>query len=743
VIGNFGFSFFVLHFSFFILQFAFFTPSAPAQSVPEICAVRVGIGGSYKAGLWTPVEVTLRAGAEPWAGGVCVVAPDGDGVPCRFSTPAEPPCRIAAGQTLPVVLFVRIGRTHGELTVELRESEGLVARRGFKAGASDGPSVFRPALPSTSGLILVIGPDSYPAEEVFGGLRQAAGGRSAVVRVSDPAQLPARWYGYEAVDLVVLATSDPAVYASLKPDGPQIEALDQWTRMGGTLLLCAGRQAEKVLTLRGPLGRFSPGRLVRTIPLRHSSAIESYSGSGVPVPRDGVGQLFDLRVPQLADVQGTVEAREGNLPLVVRSAREFGSVVFAAFDLDTAPLRDWQDRGFLVAKLLDVGEIPLDAPHQSGAVLHYGFDDMAGQLRSALDQFAGVPVVPFSLMVAIVIGYLVLIGPVDYFVLRRFSRRMELTWLTFSSIVLAFCVGAYVLVQSLKGDRVRVNQVDLVDVDLSSGAVRGTSWADVFSPAVDRYNLSFEPRRLDGAAAADSRALVGWLGLPGEALGGMDPKTATLTAWKQVYDCSPGLDALIGVPLPVWSSKSLIARWSTTATSRPAAKIADKDRTPVGLVTNTLGFPLKGCLLCYGRWAYRLGDLGPGESAEVGPVCERRDLTTLLTGRKYIFEEGTQRATPYDRGSVDAAYILRAMMFFKAAGGYRYTGLVHRHQGFVDSSDLLKTDHAILVAIGPQDDPQSACHGARLVRDGQPLGGPEDRHTTIYRFVVPVTKDKG
>jgi len=443
----------------------------------------------------------------------------------------------------------------------------------------------------------------------------------------------------------------------------------------------------------------------------------------------------------LADVQGTVEAREGNLPLVVRSARGFGSVVFAAFDLDLAPLGDWEDRGLLVGKLLDIDETPLDASHDTGAVLHYGFDDMAGQLRSALDQFAGLPAVPFSLIVAIVIGYLVLIGPVDYFVLRKLARRMELTWLTFSWIVLAFCLGAYVLAHSLKGDRVRVNQVDLVDVDLASGAVRGTTWADVFSPAVDRYDLSFEPRRLDGTAAADASAVVGWLGLPGEALGGMNPKTATLAAWKQGYECSPRLDALMGVPLPVWSTKSLIARWTATATSRLSAKIADKDRIPVGLVTNTLGFPLKDCLLCFGRWAYRLGDLGPGESAQMDAGCERRDLTTLLTGRKFIFEEGTQRATPYDRGSVDVTYILRAMMFFKAAGGHRYTGLVHRHQGFVDLSDLLKTDHAILVAVGPQDDPQSPAHGARLVRNGQTLAGPDDRHMTIYRFVIPVAKE--
>jgi hypothetical protein len=470
--------------------------------------------------------------------------------------------------------------------------------------------------------------------------------------------------------------------------------------------------------------------------LRQSGAIESYCGSTSPVPRDGMG-----RVAQLADVQGTVEAREADLPLVVRSARGFGSVVFAAFDLDMPPFSNWQDRGLLVAKLLNLDETPVDTARDSAAVLHYGFDDVAGQLRSALDQFAGVPFVPFSLVVAIVVGYLAIIGPLDYFILHKAGRRMGLTWLTFPAVVLVFCVGTYYLAYRLKGDQVCVNQVDLIDTDIASGAVRGTTWADVFSPTADRYDLSFEPCRLDHATGAGRGPVVGWLGLPVDALGGMNPKTAPAAVWKQAYQCAPGLDALLGVPLPVWSSKSLNARWIATTADRLAAQLAEQDLMPVGTVTNTLEIPLKDCLLCYRHWIYRLGDLAPGESVEVAVTSPRRELTTFLTGRKLLFEEGVQRATPYDRGSVDLNYIVRAMMFFKAAGGYRYTGLVHRQQGFVDLSDLLKVDHAILVATGPEDDPQSPGHGARLLRDGKPLAGPQDRHTTIYRFIMPVAKE--
>ena len=129
--------------------------------------------------------------SESWEGRVSVVAPDGDGVPCRYSTPGEPPCRVAAGQSVPVVLFVRIGRTSGELTVELRQSDALVARKVFKAGAQDAATLFPPALLSTDGLVLVVGPDSLPAAEILRrsapARRRKSGGRA---RVSDAAGCP-------------------------------------------------------------------------------------------------------------------------------------------------------------------------------------------------------------------------------------------------------------------------------------------------------------------------------------------------------------------------------------------------------------------------------------------------------------------------------------------------------------------------------------------------------------------------
>ncbi len=70
---------------------------------------------------------------------------------------------------------------------------------------------------------------------------------------------------------------------------------------------------------------------------------------------------------------------------------------------------------------------------------------------------------------------------------------MELTWVTFPLMVVGVQPAAYVLAAWLKGDRLRVNQVDVVDFDAEPASVRGTTWANVMSPQHDTYDFALAP----------------------------------------------------------------------------------------------------------------------------------------------------------------------------------------------------------------------------------------------------------
>ncbi len=89
-----------------------------------------------------------------------------------------------------------------------------------------------------------------------------------------------------------------------------------------------------------------------------ASTSESYADSTEPLDPTGAqaGREFRLDVPMFADVQGRIEAYEGaqasDLPLVVRTQRGFGEVVFVGVDLDQPPLKNWKARRQFFARLL-------------------------------------------------------------------------------------------------------------------------------------------------------------------------------------------------------------------------------------------------------------------------------------------------------------------------------------------------------------------------------------------------------
>lgn len=714
--------------------------AAQDRKPPEIVGVRVGIDNRYKAGLWTQVDVTLRGGGDASSGEVSVLVPDGDGVPGLISTPQAQPCQLSPDRETTVRLITRFGQVRSELKAQFRVGGRVVASRTFSAAAQADSEHFLPAIENQK-LVIVVGGSSLGVEDTgkLAGLDPEH--RPVAARIDDIERLPEQCCGYEGVDAVVLSTGRSELYRKLAADSARLQALDQWVRLGGRLVLCAGSRAEKILAQNSPLRQFAPGRLDRMVTLRQAGAIETYCGSRQAAVPTG-GERISLRVPRLADIQGTVEAAEADLPLIVRTARGFGQVIFVAADLDLAPFERWTDRPLLMARLLDMPTARAEASNESTAMMHYGYNDLAGQLRSALDSFDGVQLVPFWLVAGLIVVYILLIGPGDYFFLRKIVGRMTWTWLTFPAIVIVVCVAAYVLACRLKGDQIRVNQIDLVDVDAASGQMRGATWLNVFSPRMESYNFAVEPKKADGAALPGARVWTAWLGLPGNALGGMNQRGGGPLLWNEEFRYAENLDALFGVPIQVWATKSLTARWTAPGAAFPAAELAESDELLSGSITNTLPFALRGCIVAYGRWAYDLGEIEPGQAARLTPKTKRSELKTLLTGYRAVFTEGDksrQEATPYDQSSTDLAGILRTMMFYSAAGGRRYTGLWNDYQGFVDLSDLLKTDRAILVARNPVAS-GTGSRGAELLRDGRPLAGSQDRHETMYRFVFPVKK---
>jgi hypothetical protein len=79
--------------------------------------------------------------------------------------------------------------------------------------------------------------------------------------------------------------------------------------------------------------------------------------------------------------------------MVVRAPFGFGQVIFVAFDLDQEPFAGWEGRPRFVQRLLQQSLVRADISETAASsrqLVQFGYKDMSGQLRSALDQFPGV-----------------------------------------------------------------------------------------------------------------------------------------------------------------------------------------------------------------------------------------------------------------------------------------------------------------------------------------------------------------
>jgi hypothetical protein len=703
-------------------------PATATEDVapPRIADVQVGFDGHFKLGCWTPLEVVIEAGSERFAGEVEVVTLDGDAVPSRVQAP-EGVVKVEPGQSATVRLNVKVGQHKSEVRVGLRSDGQLVAERKLHT-AEPGP--LAGIMNADERLAITLG-SALKRDEHF------EGHRVRVARLTDVEQLPIEWYGLEAVDAVIVGTGDESLGLQLSTASPRMAALDQWVRMGGTLVLCVGSGAQRVLAAGSPLAALAPGRLTGMVPLNPSGVLETFAETTEPL--DAPGGRLTVQVPRLEGVRGRIEAYAGrsprDLPLVVRRAHGFGQVVFFAFDLDRPPLDNWKGRAALFDRLwpLPAGSSSQSESGTLGEVTTLGFVDLAGQLRGALDQFVAVSVVPFWLVAALVLAYIVCAGPLDYFLVQRVLRRPELTWVTFGLMVVAFSAGAYALAYSLKGSQVRLNQVDLADYDAESRTVRGTAWANVFSPTSETYDLAIQPNTKSGAT--DARSIVSWLGTTGSGLGGMNPQAASLSLFTEPYDFSPRLDRMQNVPIAVWSSKAFIGRWWSESAAPIEARLSDTAvRSKLtGTLDCRLDVPLVDCVLFYDRWAYRMLRIEPGQRLDIESV-DPQTIDTYL--RRVRVQADRTVAPPYDRESFDVARIVEIMSAHRLAGGEKYTGLSNEHLGFVDLSRMVEIGRAVLIG-------RSMRPTVQITRDNAVVEPDAEGHWTFHRFVFPVDREGG
>ena len=704
------------------------TPERQAAPSPTTFEVKIGFNGITKLGHWVPVFITGAQDLNATHFEISVL--DGDDQPTIYSGELIQ----RTGKKVFLEAWMRPGRKYGEMRVRLQDSQMKVLAE--KTFSLDDPSLLN-IIASTDSLVLSIESNGSVYESLMSVITNNGEDETRFLLAIDSANLlPASWLTFESVSTIIISTSNVDLLQSISKQ--QWQAIEQWVRNGGQLVFCGGANGATALKTPG-LGQFLPGTFEQIVKLENSWQMESFANSREPLLR---GDDTTLAATKLTGLTGIVEKTQDETPLVIRTAKGFGEVVFSAIDFDQGPIVEWAGRNAFFKRLLNplaFTESAKPDAAQNNRFSHFGYDDLAGQLRVPLEQFSSVRFVTFT-WVAVLIGlYILCIGPGDYFLLRNVIGKMELTWLSFTLITLLFCGVAVMMARFTRPDEMQVNQLEIIDIDSVDKTARGHLWANVFSPSTadcqvqiaNQNSLGFDTR---------SNSTVTWQGLPGTGLGGMQTR-AGAGLFRREYRCefesngagdSPARCTLTSLPVQVSSTKPLYVQWFSPNGFEVQSKLKLDPRIQrlEGTVTNPLNVKITNCRLMFENWTYKLNDdLEPQETFDIAAETREQTAKNFLTRRVRKSNKGKNIA--WNPADTRLWRIADMLMFYQLAGGRGYTQLSHDYHSQLDLSQQLNLGRAMLVGEikGRCTDIEISDLSSTAVYDNT---------TTIVRIILPV-----
>ena len=136
--------------------------------------------------------------------------------------------------------------------------------------------------------------------------------------------------------------------------------------------------------------------------------------------------------------------------------------------------------------------------------------EMENAMSGALEHAPRARRAAAELLLVVIVAYILLIGPISYFVLRRIDRR-ELAWVTAPILVVLFTACSYGIGRTMKGGDVIVNEISVVRDDIG-GRLRDRR--HVLRDRLARSKHLRPDRR--GRCADRPAAAPGWPAAPGQ-----------------------------------------------------------------------------------------------------------------------------------------------------------------------------------------------------------------------------------
>jgi hypothetical protein len=281
---------------------------------------------------------------------------------------------------------------------------------------------------------------------------------------------------------------------------------------------------------------------------------------------------------------GRTLASSGNRVVAADMPFGSGAVTLVGFD----PTTSWIAKG-------DTWDTPLWRrllPQRTGGTVSLTDDST---LVSGAANLPSLALPPTSGLLVLLIGYIVLVGPVNYAVLRWLDRR-EWAWVTALALIAVFTAGSFGIGALTRGSSVIIHEVAIVRGAAGTDQASVQSWLGIFSPVRASFQLRAPGDTLLSAPISGDMFTTGQTGAL-DVLEG-DP--------SRIRDLSVGYGSM----------RTVRAEGSTSGPVVDAELRLEGGRL-VGTVVNHSDRAIQAASIVLGSSVQNLGDLAPGATANV------------------------------------------------------------------------------------------------------------------------------
>ena len=668
------------------------------------------------------------------------------------------PLSLAAGISKQFVAYVLAESPYGKVQALIRTQSGAVLAKATAplpvAYGAPQPTVLvvtqsTAAVPTMAELVTPIG--SHPQ-----------------LQYTVPADLPVSAAALGGFSAVAIDEADTSV---LSP--AQSMAVEGYVDAGGTLVVAGG------IDWRAATAGLPAGLLPAVVDgLRSPMALPVLAGLLGARP-----SRADVDLALLRPLSGTtLTLAQGRTALAVQGQRGSGQVVLCAFDPLAPPLATWPGTPALMSRVFAqafqdsyYGEQPSVAagpsniralPRNLGAAPITNVSTGAGAngtpallspttasqgLLGYLEQMPGASPPNAYIFGVLLIGYVLIAGPLCFWALTRLRRR-ELVWAAVPCLAIAGGLVLYVTGAGVER-RAMVNEVRVTQLVPGSHLAQLISLGAVYLPRggsedVDLSGQFSSPPALIGDLGADAGAQL--------AVGA--PVGATASSGG-----AGGGGGAVGtgqhVNLRVYGTGNSLGGWGASGTTRlrgtVTANVAESNGALVGKVSNDLGVALVDTevVTASGLESQTLGTLAVGASSQVNLAASSSNGVPSAPLLAIPLGNGDRRAAETHEEAVQSLYDLGSL-YSSQAGGIPVLVAFTRHPLYPldlgTAAERLGPSDAVVVPLLPAVGPgaRTAVLGPELVGSRGAASGAAEQLSSgslavqqggsfDYQFILP------